>query len=357
VRKGRSLSYILTFDYELFGSGKGDVFKHLINPTKSILAILKKLNIKATFFVEQLEVDAIIDLKNCFAPESYEHMQAIAVEQQLADIIQQGHDIQLHLHPQWVNAQYIEGHWQLNFDWWRFSALPYRSDNSGIPGRYDLIKQGKASLEKRLQKLNPDYQCTAFRAGGYNIGNDKQSIDALINNGIKLDSSVCPGFFSSSSFSNYDYTAVDEQMPYWQSSYSLLIPSNSPVAQCLELPLLSIRSTFTEKLSLARLYSQIKNRHLKKLPLKRELLSQPENPEMLTNANFDVCLSSRTQIKRFINQSQRLNEIHGDDALITLIGHPKDFSIFSPLTRILCILEKNNQFITVDSFYKKYSSR
>ncbi len=105
------VNYILTFDYEMFGSGKGSIQKHLIEPTNKIISLLKKRGVKATFFVEQLEIDAIIALRNNYAEDSQEYEDSLAVERQILYLAEQGHDIQLHLHPQWFNAKYIDKHW------------------------------------------------------------------------------------------------------------------------------------------------------------------------------------------------------------------------------------------------------
>ena len=210
-----SLNYIITFDYELFGSGKGCVKKHLVKPTEQILKALKQLNVKATFFIEQLEIDAIISLKDVYPADSSEYINAVLVEQQVLAIAVQGHDIQLHLHPQWYGAKYDNGKWLLNFNWWRFSSLPYRTTSDGTPGKYDLLKVGKASLEKLVRRVLPDYQCISFRAGGYNVGVDKSTVDALIANGFTVKSSICPGFYANSALSQYDYSNVCHQTPYW----------------------------------------------------------------------------------------------------------------------------------------------
>jgi len=346
--------YILTFDYELFGSGKGDVFKHLVDPTKSILVILNELNLKATFFVEQLEIDAIIELQEHFPPASKEHIEALAVEQQLHDIIQQGHDIQLHLHPQWYKAKYENKEWHLNFDWWRFSALPYNTSEDGTPGKYELIKTGKESLEKRVRKTLPTYQCHSFRAGGYNVGDGKSSVDALVNNGLKLDSSVCPGFFSNSKLSKYDYTAVNANLYYWRSKASLLSPDpNATSESCLQLPLVTVNSSFREKLSCARIYTSIKNRKFKSVNYSGTVVVATPDNTFSTNTNFDVCLSSRAQIKKLYQRIEYLSEYNSDCCLITLIGHPKDYSKFSPMKRILKKLSKEQRFITVADFVQE----
>ena len=346
-----SITYILTFDYELFGSGKGSVKKHLVEPTNKILKTLDKSGIKATFFVEQLELSALINLKNEFPKNSREYNNAELLEQQLFNIVDKGHDIQLHLHPQWYGAKYVNGLWQLNFSWWRFSALPYRTSEEGIPGKYDLIKDGKEWLEELIRKIKPDYQCVAFRAGGYNVGADKSSVDALLNNGIQLDSSVCPGYFSNSSLSKYDYTAVDHTLSFWRASESLLLKSdNEDKASCLQLPLITVSSTLLEKLSLARIYATLVNKKYKSIKFSRPIKNAtPANEEALKNTNFDVCLSSGLQIKGLIKAVHENNEVVTP---VTLIGHPKDFSCFSPLTRIANLLG-NNSFSTVDEFIKR----
>jgi len=343
---------LLTFDYELFGSGSGDVIKHLIEPTNKILLVLDKLKVKATFFVEQLEIDALISLKNTFPAESKEFMDAIAIEEQISLIIKKGHDIQLHLHPQWYGADYYNGKWNLNFYWWRFSALPYTSNN-GVPGKYELIKEGKASLEKRIKPLKPDYQCHTFRAGGYNIGSEKTSVDALVDNGFKIDTSICPGYFSSSALSQYDYTAVASESDHWLSRETFLHPSFSEreVGGCIELPLITIKSSILEKLSFSRIYSGLRNRKYKAIKFTDERShTKPMIESALKNTNYDVCLSSFIQVRRFNHYIKESAD--GNDSYVVLIGHPKDYSVFSPMPKILRGLRKSNEFITASDLVR-----
>lgn len=347
------MKYILTFDYELFGSGKGDVINDLVSPTYKILTILDSLEIKAVFFIEQLEIDAIINLKHKFPTNSKEYSDAVALENQIALIVERGHDIQLHLHPQWYGAVYENNNWILNFKWWRFSALPYRSSHDGTPGKYDLILLGKESLERRIKKINPNYTCHSFRAGGYNIGADKSSVDALINNNFKVDSSICPGYFSNSTLSNYDYTSVSCDLGNWESKDSLYASLKVPKNQhCLELPLITIRSNFFEKLSLSRIYSSIKNRKKKAIHYAAHTTTKkPSYPVNLKNTNYDVCLSSNIQIKR-LNQAIKARSIE-EKSSIVLIGHPKDYSFFSPMKKIITSLKENNNFTTLEQFVRE----
>lgn len=348
------MSNILSFDYELFGSGKGCVFANLINPTKSILKILSKFNIKATFFIEIFEVEAVIELKHKYAPDSYEFQAAVALEMQIDEMVYAGHDLQLHLHPQWLNASYEYGTWHLNHDLWRFSSLPDSETKDGLPSKSLAIEIGVRQLQNRVRRINPCYVCHSFRAGAYNLGDTRSSIRALIDNGIRIDSSVCHGFFAHSALSQYDYTTTDKYKSYWFSFDSILNGSDSLESseQCLEIPMVTINSSFFERLSMARMLATIKNRRYKgvnyNINLSRKL---PSRPDLIANSNFDVCLSSIRQVKRF---QELIIDCNPD--YVVLIGHPKDFTFFSPLRLILKKYLHKSTFVTFDQIYKRVYS-
>lgn len=350
------LVYYATFDYELFGSGKGDVRKNLIEPTDAILEVLTRHNIKATFFVEQIEVEAILSLKKSFSENTDEYKNAVALEKQLITMVELGHDLQLHLHPQWFGARYIGGEWKLNFKWWRFSDLPYRSTECGIPGKFDLVKAGKKWMEDFVRKLDPQYRCNAFRAGGYNIGNDVSSLRALADNGIELDSSVCTGYFSNTALSQYDFTIVEGDKCFWVSDESLLKPSLKRDVDngCIELPLITSRSTFYMKMSMSRIYSFLRNYKYKKVSYRQSLNARvPINVESIKNTNYDLCLSSYWQI-RDLERVATSRCLKGFNPVV-LIGHPKDYSVFSPLNNILTSNASRGSFETISDFLRRFS--
>ncbi|KGY10116.1 hypothetical protein [Vibrio sinaloensis] len=315
-----SLSYCLTFDYELFGSGKGCVFQHLVDPTNKILDLLYQFDVKATFFIEQLEVKAIIDRANCYLNNQRYQDEANAIYAQLARMLREGHDLQLHLHPQWCGAVYRDNSWRLNFDYWRFSSLPERNECNGQPSKLDLLIQGKAYLEELLKGYSSNYECIGFRAGGYNLGFGESTYRALKDAGIVYDSSLCPGYVTNSQFSAFDYSNVSSAKPFQ-------LPNG-----LVEYPLVTSSSSIFSKLSIARLYSNFKNRKHKMLSGGRGLTSNepPILGKASANSNFDVCLSSSLQVKNFF--SITINRNH---YTTVLIGHPKDYSLFSPLEKII----------------------
>lgn len=318
---------VLTIDYELFGSGRGDIQKHLVGPTNRMLSVMDRHGVKATFFVEQLEVKSIIDRGEHAPTHSREYKDAELLRNQIIQLVKEGHDIQLHLHPQWYGASFESAEWKLNFNWWRFSALPYRHQADGTPGRYDLLVEGKKYLEDLIRPTKPDYECIAFRAGGYNIGVDDVSGKALLESGFKIESSICPGFYSNSKLSKYDYTSNLSSHPF--SFYD-----NGVDHKVIELPLLTLHSSIVDRISLPRLYAKLMNSRFKSINYNNDFVefekAAPVDTRNNTNSNFDVCLSSRRQMHKFFQKSK----VESCE-LTLLIAHPKDYSIFSPLNKVL----------------------
>lgn len=334
-----SLNYCLTFDYELFGSGKGCVFKHLVEPTDKILDLLEQFNVKATFFIEQLEVKAIIDRANEYPNNDAYQSEAQAISGQLKRMLKEGHDLQLHLHPQWFGAEYKNDSWVLNFDYWRFSSLPQKSSNEDFPSKTDLLIQGKQYLEALLTPISSDYECIGFRAGGYNLGFTESTYKALQDAGIAYDSSLCPGYVSNTMLSAYDYSHI-------KSDEVIQLTDN-----LIEYPLLSISSSVLEKLSLARLYSNMCNRKHKKV-IGGGKSTTSEEPVITgsasANSNFDVCLSSRLQVNKFFSLT-----LQSKNQVAVLIGHPKDYSMFSPIKGIIKRANSLDiNFVTMTEIYR-----
>ena len=120
-------------------------------------------------------------------------------------------------------------------------------------------------------------------------------------------------------------------------------------ASCLELPLVSIKSTFLQKLSLARLYTTVKNRKHKSIEYHGDKPKGiPDNVGAITNGNYDICLASNSQLKSL---EQKVSQLQVKEITpVVLIGHPKDYSFFSPMTRVIKQLSKQHSFITITDF-------
>ena len=137
---------ILTLDYELYGNGSGDVFKNIIEPTNHILSILRQYNIHISIFFEVVEYWKIKEEWDKGNKMGYENNPIEAINDQLRKAYVDGHDIQLHIHPQWVDAKYIDGKWHVNLNEWRLGDYHREGEYS----LKNLLLKGKQTIEDNL---------------------------------------------------------------------------------------------------------------------------------------------------------------------------------------------------------------
>src|SRR6478752_4714891 len=103
----------LTVDYEIFGNGTGDVRRHVTEPTERMCRIAEKYGVPITVFFELEEyLHFVRHRRELTAELGYDP--AKEMRRQAADLVNRGHDIQLHLHPQWYGAEREAGEWRLH---------------------------------------------------------------------------------------------------------------------------------------------------------------------------------------------------------------------------------------------------
>ena len=109
---------------------------------------------------------------------------------QLQDAINRGHDVQLHLHPHWIDTTYSNGKF---YPSQKYSLNDYR-DNAYPNDISGIVEQGVNFLNNICKPVNEDYRCIAFRAGGYNLSpSTARILNALWENGIRIESSIAKG--------------------------------------------------------------------------------------------------------------------------------------------------------------------
>ena len=247
------MNLVITFDYELFGDGSGNIFNHMINPTNEILEICDEFNVKTTIFFEVIEYLVIKKEWDSGNFMGYKKNPIKAIEDQLISAAISGHDIQLHIHPQWTNARYIDGNWLVDFSRWRLS------DFKSI-GNYtidSLLRVGKQTIENLLKPYISDYECTILRAGAYNILPSSEIHRAMVKAGLKFDSSVYPGGFQKGELSKYNYTNTSVNLDYWNvNPNDFSIEGNSNI---IEIPIFALPKRRIRKLNCNRFRSFFNN--------------------------------------------------------------------------------------------------
>lgn len=218
------LGLILTNDWEIFGDGSGNYFEIQHNPLLNLLEILKDFQAKITIMAEVSQQFGFLSIS-----DNYDLAKKISIEWEniLKTVIMSGSDVQLHIHPQWLDAKFENGKWALNMDKWAISSL----DEFTIE---NIIHKYKNYLESLIQSVKPDYQCIAFRAGAYCIQPSNVVITKLTKAGFLCDTSVTKGLVNDGF---YDFSNAPSNLLPWLCSENSVTEKGT--SKLMELPIYS----------------------------------------------------------------------------------------------------------------------
>ncbi|MDX6384456.1 MAG: hypothetical protein QOK48_2029 [Blastocatellia bacterium] len=195
----------LTHDWELRGDGSGDIEKIQFAPLRRLLEIYARVGARTTILPDLMQQLRFRRLQARY-PEL--KLGADSWDEQVREASRQGHDIQLHIHPHWLNGRYENDRWQLDGDW---SILNYDRDTA-----FAMLADGKLYLETLLQPIDPGYRCLAFRAGALAAAPSDHLFHSLVSLGIKLDVSIAGGMFVNDQNLQLDYRSCEETfLPYF----------------------------------------------------------------------------------------------------------------------------------------------
>lgn len=197
-----------------------------LRPTDALLDVFDECGATLTVFAEMGEY-----LWLC------EHRPALArrMEEQWREVVSRGHDVQLHLHPNWLpemRPTVQDGQW--SWDMSRARAADYPGDLTAA------IARCKAALEAAIRPVAPEYEVVAYRAGTYEAQPFDRLYDALVANDIWCDSSVVPG--DSRPDRQYDYAhAYADHQPWFAGRYDPQLKAPPAERGIVELPVFTPR--------------------------------------------------------------------------------------------------------------------
>lgn len=222
------IKLFLTFDHELpLGGVRTSWDDALFQPTQKLLDLAEQLDIKVTLFTDVLCAIRFKDWDYAYFYKPY--------LQQIQTAFNNGHDVQLHLHPHWLTSDYEDGKFIPSND---YSLTDFHSEKAGFDIQ-KIIQLGVQFLKESIH--NPDYCCNAFRAGGYNLGDEVSRpviLHELHRNGIKYDSSIAKGYYFNSEISEVDYRRMPQECNWYLSSNDILNKEDN--SSLLEIPIASI---------------------------------------------------------------------------------------------------------------------
>lgn len=221
---------ILTVDYELFGNGSGDIVNCVIKPTAMMLDIADRYNAKLTLFVDIAEFHTMNE-------NEIFHNDIKLVYAQIQDAVRRGHDIQLHIHPQWIGAVYNDGSWDLALDKWRIADV----DSETLKNYFIFYKN---TLEKIVHVVKPGYKCQVFRAGGWCIQPSDKVLNAMRAADLYIDSTVAPGTRLKYTEHWFDFSEAPKK-PFWRVYKDVCIEAKE--GHFLEIPIATIKSSYVKQ--------------------------------------------------------------------------------------------------------------
>jgi hypothetical protein len=192
-------------DWELSGNGSGDARELQYEPMRELVKIYNAHKIRGSFNAELMQ-------QLTFRKFEGEHAELKALADEWDSVVRetytQGHDVQLHIHPQWQSAEYENGQWRLTSDW---SILNYPPEEA-----YQMMSAGKEYLENLLRPVDPGYACVSFRSGSWCIAPSPHILQLLVKLGIVFDMSIVGGVRYETKNINLDYTHCEEDfLPYY----------------------------------------------------------------------------------------------------------------------------------------------
>lgn len=206
------MKILLTLDYELFlGSRTGDVQHCLVEPLNAMSAQTDPYGVKYTIFVDATFLYKLESLRKRFPRLDKEYVMVVAHIQQL---VSQGHDIQLHIHPNWFYSAY-------DGEQWRLDQQHYKLSDLSSADRETIFLNAKQLLDDIV-----GYSTIAFRAGGFSAQPTNMLSSLFDKTGIIVDASVCPGMVYNSPHQTYDY-AVCPTSDMWRFSADICRPEQN----------------------------------------------------------------------------------------------------------------------------------
>lgn len=325
------IDFIFTLDYELFGDGSGSIKDLVVIPAGRLLELFAKYSASLVIFVEAAEFDLINQYKT--------DADVNLIQRQISSAYKSGHEIGLHIHPQWCRANHDGQKWVVNQSEYNLCALTDERIR-------EIVKRSVSYLRYILG--DPNYTPISFRAGNWLFQPTQPAAGILYEYGVRIDSSV----FKGGKFSEYtvDYRHVPKNSYYWRFEEDVI--QEAPDGRMLEIPIYSRMVPFWQMVTRKRLEfekgkeaGQVPNEKWRKV---RKFL-RLRYPKKL-----DFCRMTERELKEMmeviLKEDRKSASVYKP---IVAIGHTKDLVDIGPVEFLLKYLFDNQ--ISVSTFSQIYN--
>lgn len=318
---------IFTLDYELPGNGTGDPYKLMVEPTGRLIDLMDKYGAKLTIMAEVAE---IMQFKSYFEQTGEDKYSYLLIKEQLQNAVLRGHDVQLHVHSTYVNAKYDNG-WCLDYSEYNIAELPFERS-------YVIIRDCKNFLDNLIREVKPSYSCKAYRSVGWTMMPTTNLYNALVKNGIAIDTSVYKWGINHSFKAKYDYSSAYSNVRPYRAS-NLDINDFDGNGKLIEFPIYSEPKSLFCFLTVQRAYRILHN----------YFYASKNKTSTSYNSNNNECSETKSNSRNFLvkkawkldyNQAsanQMISTVRkicksNSTSSVVLIGHSKTLNNFNEFT-------------------------
>jgi hypothetical protein len=323
---------LMTFDYETFLSDSGTFKNCILKPVDELIEYSIKYGLRSTYFIDALYYMRLSESKDTAE-------EARLLKDQLQRLVRTGNRIELHLHPQWLDAKRDGYRWEFpTLRYYRLHDLP--RDKIA-----DLFVSGVEILEDAVSEIDPTYKVTAFRAGGWCVQPFEMLEEGFIKSGIRIDSSVMPGMSELNSARYYDFMAAPDLPVYRFKGDPAQADENGPF---FEIPITSINRSAINKI-LGRI---VKSTHKEDFSIYGDGSGIPSGKSSLKRlfSTKVACTLDDVVPGQFMASVKNI-----DKPLITVMSHPKLLSLSSlaALKALLCGSSEKYRFATMNEIIQE----
>ncbi len=330
---------IFTLDYEIHGNGDGSPHELMVEPTARLLNILNDFNAKLTIMADVAE---ILQFKKYFLETGSDTFFYNDIINQLKKSIKSQHDVQLHIHSGYFNSAFSKNKWQINWNEYDLAGLDYNII-------YNRVKVCKEYLEDELSSVNPEYKCLAFRAANWSMVPTANIYHALVNNNIKIDTSLFKWGIRNGRV-KFDYSNVFDPLFPWFFNEEDVCQKNNNGA-ILEVPIYCEHRNFLAFISFIRAYRMLRAQFHKHAKETNDRITSIDQAQTINDIKSKKNKFARlwTLIEKhawkldfnqatasqLINALKRIEKNYNNTATpipIVLIGHSKSFIKYNEKT-------------------------
>lgn len=344
---------VLTVDHEVFGDGSGDVRRHVCEPAWRMAAACERFGMRLTLFFEVEEYLALLREGEAVR-KAWGYHAAAELREQAIELARHGHDLQLHLHPEWFGAVFEDGCWRV------------RPEQATVGGLFDRQEDLDAYIRSRIhviegfrQAAGVDPAVRAFRAGGFRAQPGLMLLEALRSSGVMIESSVVKGMVTSGVAGALDFSAAPVERRHWRVKSDVV--TEDPEGPVVEVPVYSRMGRRVQQLTVRRLAAKFSSHvpESRQRAMIRELAigGSPGGLLRFLCRRFPIKLDyhnmSAERILHWIHAAEPAPV--GDLDVMVLIGHTKEHRSDGSFVKLLAGIARDRvlQVVTMDQLAAK----